>query len=156
MIYLGAPSDVEAVQQCVADAYDLYVERIGKKPAPMLDDYSKLISQQRVWLAKVDGETAGLIVLWPQHDHMYVDNIAVSPVMQGKGVGATLLAHADTLARRQGLTEIRLYTNETMTENISYYPRRGFFETHRSEQDGYNRIFFSRTVRPKPKSPKGL
>ena len=146
LIELATQSDVKAVQRCVDEAYEFSVERIGNKPAPMLDDYGHLITQQRVWLAFIDTEMAGLIVLWAKDDHMYVDNIAVTPSMQGNGVGSMLLDHAEALAWEHCLTEIRLYTNETMTENMAYYPRRGFVETHRAEQNGYNRIFYSRTV----------
>jgi hypothetical protein len=45
-----------------------------------------------------------------------------------------------------GLPEIRLYTNEAMTENLGYYPRRGYRETHRATQNGYRRVFFSKVL----------
>jgi hypothetical protein len=31
-----------------------------------------------------------------------------------------------------------------MTENLTYYPRHGYTETHRAEQDGFRRVFFSK------------
>ena len=34
-----------------------------------------------------------------------------------------------------------------MTENLDYYPRRGYVETGRGVEDGYRRAFFSKTVR---------
>ena len=40
--------------------------------------------------------------------------------------------------------EIRLYTNTMMVENIDYYPRKGFVETHRATDAGYERVYFSR------------
>lgn len=33
-----------------------------------------------------------------------------------------------------------------MTENLDYYPRRGYRETHRGEQDGYQRVYFTKTL----------
>jgi len=57
-----------------------------------------------------------------------------------------LLALADDEARRLRLPEIRLYTNEVMTENLAYYPRHGYIETHRAEQDGFRRVFFSKRL----------
>jgi hypothetical protein len=45
-----------------------------------------------------------------------------------------------------GLPEVRLYTNEAMTENLDYYPRRGYRETHRATQNGYRRVFFSKIL----------
>jgi hypothetical protein len=41
----------------------------------------------------------------------------------------------------------RLYTNAAMTENLAYYPRRGYIETHRAAQDGFHRVFFRKPVR---------
>lgn len=36
--------------------------------------------------------------------------------------------------------------NEAMTENIDYYPRRGFVETHRATDAGYYRVYVTRPV----------
>jgi len=66
----------------------------------------------------------------------------VRPSRQGRGAGSRLLALAEDEARRLRLSEIRLYTNEAMTENLAYYPRHGYAETHRAEQDGFRRVFF--------------
>jgi hypothetical protein len=33
-----------------------------------------------------------------------------------------------------------------MSENLDYYPRRGYRETHRAEQDGYRRVFFTKLL----------
>ena len=45
-----------------------------------------------------------------------------------------------------GFSEVRLYTNEAMTENLSFYPRHGYHETGRAVQEGFRRVFFSKTV----------
>ena len=74
------------------------------------------------------------------------DNVAVLPAAQGRGIGARLLALAEEQARGLGLREIRLYTNEAMTENLAYYPRHGYAETHRAKQDGFNRVFFRKPI----------
>ena len=93
-------------------------------------------------------ELVGVIVMWHQDDHLYVDNIAVSGEWRGEGFGAMLLGVADVAARRDGLDRIRLYTNEVMEQNISYYPRRGYVETERVFENGYHRIYFERAVPP--------
>jgi hypothetical protein len=31
------------------------------------------------------------------------------------------------------------YTNEAMTENLAYYARHGYAETHRAEHNGFHR-----------------
>ena len=45
-----------------------------------------------------------------------------------------------------GLGEIRLYTNEAMTENLSYHPRRGYAQTHRAGQHGFRRVYLRTPV----------
>lgn len=142
----AGPDDESAIVACVDAAYERYIEAIGTKPAPMLDDYAQLISLEQVWVAEIGAALAGLIVMWPEDDHWYVDNIAVDPQRQGQGIGCLLLEAAERSARAARRSEIRLYTNEAMTSNIGFYPRRGFVETHRAEQAGYRRVFYSRRV----------
>ncbi len=144
----AAAADESDVGACVAAAYGPYVERIGKPPAPMLEDYAALIKNEVVHVATRDSRLVGLIVMWPQDDHLYIDNIAVVPEAQGTGVGGALLGLADQEAQRAGLSEIRLYTHAKMVENIQFYPRRSYCETHRATDAGYQRVYFSRCLDP--------
>jgi ribosomal protein S18 acetylase RimI-like enzyme len=77
---------------------------------------------------------------------LLLENVAVLPTAQGRGIGSRLLALAEDQARGLRLCEIRLYTNEAMTENLAYYTRRGYAETHRAEQDGFRRVFFRKQL----------
>jgi GNAT superfamily N-acetyltransferase len=72
--------------------------------------------------------------------------VAVLPAAQGRGVGARLLALAEDRARALHVPEIWLYTNAAMTENLAYYPRHGYIETHRAQHDGFCRVFFRKRV----------
>jgi GNAT superfamily N-acetyltransferase len=130
----------------VCNAYAKYVERIGKKPGPMLDDYAQRIADESVWVMVEAEAILGLIVLLSEDDHLLLDNIAVDPSRQGQGVGRALMAFAEQEARRRGWKEIRLYTHQMMHENVALYPRLGFEETGRGEQDGYARVFFCKRV----------
>ncbi len=145
-IRVAQPGDESAVRACVVAAYSHYVDRMGTAPAPMLDDYRQLIAAGRVRVAVANDHLVGLMVLWSKGDHLYIDNLAVDPTSQGVGVGGRLLAAAEREAGHAGLPEIRLYTNEAMTENLDYYPRRGFAETHRGIEAGYRRVYFSLSV----------
>src|SRR5205085_6539543 len=137
MIRRGRPQDRAAVEAIVHAAYAIYVERIGKPPGPMLDDYGQLIADAMVSvLEDADRTIAAIIVLVPQPDHLLLDNIAVRPDRQGQGLGRRLIAFAETETRRRGFAELRLYTHETMVENIALYKRLGFVETSRGQQAG--------------------
>ncbi len=139
-------ADVPALYLVVHEAYLLYVPRIGRMPAPMIADYSAAVRSGQAWVALADGEIAGLIVLVVYQGYLLIENIAVLPSAQRRGIGARLLTLAEDEARANGLGEIRLYTNEGMTENLAYYPRRGYVETHRAEEEGFRRVFFSKQL----------
>ncbi len=139
-------SDLPAMARIVASAYQKYIERIGKPPGPMLDDYAERVRTHTVWVAEVDGIIAGLVVLLPRANHLLLDNVAVDPACHGRGIGRALLAFAEREAIRRGYAELRLYTHERMTENLAMYPALGWQETGRGEQDGYQRVFFRKHV----------
>jgi GNAT superfamily N-acetyltransferase len=139
-------ADVEAVRAVVIAAYQQYVPRIGREPGPMRADYHAAVRDGHVWLAMAGGTVVGLVVLVTEPDHLLLGNIAVIPAEQGQGIGTQLMTFVEDEARRHGLTEVRLYTHEAMTENIAYYGRRGYTETHREGEEGLRRAFFRKTL----------
>jgi ribosomal protein S18 acetylase RimI-like enzyme len=107
----------------------------------MLDDYEALIRAGRVYVVEMESVIKGFLVLVPEQDAMLLDNVAVAPTARGTGIGRSLLEYAERSARTAGYRCIRLYTHETMTENIALYSRIGYTETHRAEENGLKRVF---------------
>lgn len=140
-------ADVPAITSVVHDAYVKYVARIGKPPGPMLDDYAARVAAGQAWVCVEGDAVAGILVLEPEPDHLLLDNIAVAPAWQGKGVGRMLMEFADAEARRAGFAELRLYTHVLMHENIALYARTGWEEYARGEQAGFQRVFMRKRVR---------
>ena len=140
------PSDAESIADLAERAYEKYVARIGRRPAPMDADYVALIGEANVWVLTRGAQLVGSLVTCVRDDHLLLDTIAVDPEAQGRGYGALLLARAEDDAREAGLTEVRLFTNAAMTENVAMYPRFGYVETHRGGQDGFRRVFFSKRL----------
>jgi ribosomal protein S18 acetylase RimI-like enzyme len=138
--------DVEALARLAHDAYQHYTARMGRPPAPMTADYAASVDGSTAWVAEDGGRVVGFVVLLDADDHLLLENVAVDPRAQGRGVGALLLALADAEARRRGHARIELYTNEAMTENLDYYPRKGYVEIRRGEQDGYRRVWFRKAL----------
>ncbi len=138
--------DAAAIRELVRAAYSKYVERIGKEPAPMLEDYAALIEAGEVWVSVEDGEVLGVLVMRPAEGHLFVDNVAVGPQHQGRGLGRELVAYAEEKATAHGLPEIRLYTNEKMHENLAVYGGLGFEETRRKLDGGYRRVFMRKRL----------
>lgn len=146
VIRLAHPTDAVEVTHIARAAYHRYVERMGVEPRPMRDDYLSLIDDQRVWVAERGGAVVALIVMEVRPDHLYVDNVAVEPRAQASGVGTALLSFADDHARERGLAEVRLFTNELMTENVAFYPRRGYVETHRATEGRNRHVYFAKPL----------
>lgn len=144
----ATPADVDAVRAVTTAAFEKYVPRLGGRPAPMDADHAAAVAAGRVWVAEDDGSILGYATLEQQPDHLLLDIVAVSPAAQGRGVGGRLLTLTEERARELELPEIRLCTSDVMTENIAYYPRRGYTETHRGEEAGFKRVFFRKPVAP--------
>ncbi len=103
--------DAPGVAACVCSAYLHYIERIGKQPGPMLDDYAEVIRQFQVHVAIQDNAIVGAIVLKITDEGFYLDNVSVRPSVKGGGVGRRLLELAESEARRQGYSSIYLATH---------------------------------------------
>jgi GNAT superfamily N-acetyltransferase len=140
--------DADALRALAENAYQHYTPRIGQPPAPVNADYTDLVARGTTWVAESDHHLLGFIVLIEGEGYLLLDNVAVDPRAQGRGIGSALLSLAQDEARRRGHREIRLYTNEAMTENLDYYPRKGYLETHRGTQDGYRRVYFTKSIHP--------
>ena len=138
--------DEKYIIDCVKDSYSKYINRIGKKPAPMLDDYKTKIIDSWVHVFEEQEKIIGISELIPRSDHLYLGNIAVHPSFQGQGIGRQLMLYAESIAKSQGFTEIRLFTNEAMYENLAIYSKYGYLETGRKTEDGYKRVYFSKPI----------
>jgi N-acetylglutamate synthase-like GNAT family acetyltransferase len=138
--------DVAGITACVCEAYIQYIERIGKQPGPMLEDFAETIKNFQVDVAVFNGQIAGAIVLKTTDEGFYLDNVAVRPSAWGKGIGRQLLEYAETEARRQGYSSIYLATHELMTENRALYARVGYVEYDQRVVNGYPRVFFRKRL----------
>lgn len=127
----ATPSDAAAVRALTRDAYAAWVPLIGREPRPMTADYDLAIANHRIDLWEENGTLLALIETIPATDHLLIENIAVRPDQHGRGLGGTLLQHAESLALAMGVRELRLYTNAAFVSNIAFYAKRGFVEFRR-------------------------
>ena len=145
-IRAATAADVPAIVDTVDRAYRHYIVRIGKPPGPMLDDYLARVSEDAVWVLQDGPAIAGILVLLSAPEYLLLDNIAIAPERQGRGLGRRLLAFAESEALRRGYREIRLYTHQTMIENQRLYASIGYEERGRGSEDGYDRVFMRKPL----------
>ena len=92
----------------------------------MTVDYDKAVVAHMIDLHEEGGALVALVETVAMDDHLLIENIAVHPGHQGKGLGDALLAHAEELASALSFSEARLYTNEAFVSNIKFYQQRGY------------------------------
>lgn len=148
-IRLAQAADRAALEAIVRAAYEPWVPVIGVQPLPMIADYGRIIAAEQAYVLEngesvsvADGtrhaggqhdQIEGLIVLVAEDTTLLVENVAVRPERQGRGLGRRLLAFAEFRARTLGLQALRLYTNEKMTANIALYESLGYREISRED-----------------------
>ena len=104
------------------EAYAKWVPVIGREPRPMTADFDAAIRDHRVDLLCSGEQVVALIETIAEPDALLIENVAVSPAWQGRGLGRRLMAHAERLAAEMGYGEIRLYANARFVENIALLP----------------------------------
>ena len=80
-------TDAAKMRICVEEAYRHYIPRMGKPPGPMLDNYEGVIRHHTAFVAEHDGEIVGVLVLIRAETGILLDNVAVHPRHQEKGLG---------------------------------------------------------------------
>ena len=141
-------SDAAAVRALTRDAYAKWVPVIGREPKPMTKNYDTAVRLNRIDLAHVGAEPAGLIETIDRSDHLLIENVAVAPARHGKGLGRALMAHAESVARAAGYREVRLYTNQKFEANVKLYLALGYRIDREEESDLGVTVYMSKMLSP--------
>ncbi|AEY87815.1 MULTISPECIES: GNAT family N-acetyltransferase [Streptomyces] len=93
---------------------------------------SRLLAVER------DGRIVACCQLEHRGAHAYFGMFAVSPAMQGAGLGKTVMAEAERLARETwGVTEMQMTVISQREDLIAWYERRGYRRTGRTQPFPY-------------------
>jgi ribosomal protein S18 acetylase RimI-like enzyme len=132
--------DITAVVALVESAYRGDGSRAGwTTEADLLDgqrtdadDVKTSIDRERsvVLLCERDGELVACAHVADEHGAGYFGMFAVSPALQGGGVGKVVLAEAERIARDDWkLAAMRMTVIDVRPELIAFYERRGYART---------------------------
>ena len=124
-------------------AYEKYVERMGKEPAPMRPIIQK---QDVVFVCEDNKQVIAFAILVKVNDQITLDSIAVDPSHQKKGIGVNFIKFIEQYLIEQKFNKYQLYTNEKMFENIDWYQKIGFKIFKKVTEKGYNRIYFEKEL----------
>jgi ribosomal protein S18 acetylase RimI-like enzyme len=113
----------------------------------MTADYDQAVRRHIIDLHEEGGELLALIEMVVETGHLLIENIAVRPDQQGKGIGDRLLRHAEAVAASMNIGEIQLYTNAAFVSNIDFYSKRGYQEyDRRTMPSGRTAVFMRKTL----------
>lgn len=89
-------------------------------------------------VAELDGRPVGCLRWQVSEDgDFHVRRVAVSPDLQRKGIGRTLMAWAEREALRQMCPAISLGVRVALPDNLEFFERLGYVVTGEHRHDGY-------------------
>ena len=86
-------------------------------------------SEDRIYIADVDGETVGFLSVEVHDDpvdHIYLDDFSVTAAYRNKGIGSDLLRTAEGYAEQIGSRAVILHVEKTNLSAICFYERSGY------------------------------
>ncbi|NBJ12128.1 GNAT family N-acetyltransferase [Microvirga sp. SYSU G3D207] len=140
------PEDAAMIRDVVRAAYARWVPVIGREPRPMAVDYDQAVREHWIDVISIGPRIVGLIQMMLREDHLWIENVAVRPEDQGRGLGRQLLAHAERRAIEAGCTETRLLTNAAFEANVALYERTGYVIVKREPFMGGTTVYMSKSL----------
>lgn len=113
----------------------------------MRADFAGHISRSEAFVAEdQNAHVIGFMVCFKTPHAFQLENLAVFPDAAGRGVGTALVKFSEDKAREAGLDRLTLYTNAKMSRNLTLYPRLGFSLIDRRHEDGFDRVYFAKSI----------
>jgi ribosomal protein S18 acetylase RimI-like enzyme len=128
--------DADALTACFVAAYAPYLS-LGLPP--VTEGIAEDIRDHSVWVAEVDGNVCGGIVV-TFGDHAHIANLAVHPNAGANGIGKALIDQAFVAARTAGHATMHLATHADMGATQAFYRKHGWIETGRDGKKVYFRF----------------
>ncbi|MEY1557588.1 GNAT family N-acetyltransferase [Yoonia sp. R2331] len=128
-------SDAQGLVRVVKAAYAAFADL---DLPPVAEGLDADIRDHPVWVAELDGQIVGGIVLILS-DPPKIANLAVDPNVKGQGLGRKLVNLATDAARAAGHRQVQLTTHADMSATRAFYARLGWTD---AGQDG-NKVYMT-------------
>ncbi len=122
--------DVEWARVIEVDAgrrfHEVGLGPVAEDDPPSADELAGHVRAGTMWVAELDGEVIGYAVASIVDDHGHLDQVSVTRMASGRGVGTALLDRVCAWASGVGSEWVTLTTFRDVPWNAPYYSRRGF------------------------------
>jgi GNAT superfamily N-acetyltransferase len=120
----ATPADEPALVALAAEAMAPQIATAGATfDAPRV---VRTIEADTVFVAEVDGHTAGFVSVTARGDCLCVEHLAVALEHQGRGVGHRLLDWVEGYASSLALARVRIDVEPDNRPALDFYARRGY------------------------------
>ena len=133
--------EIETVRKLRLESYQEYEQFVSSEHWAVLKN--TLISENdlkhnaKIYIAELDGQIAGSVVLFPAsiqaydwneniQDYPEVRMLSVNPMIRGKGIGGALVEHCIKVSKEENNSHIGLHTASFMKKAILLYESKGF------------------------------
>lgn len=76
-IRLASREDATKVTEITDDAYSKYIQKLGRKPEPMMADYGEMITKHPVHILRFKDQPVGVLVLKHEEDQTLIWSVAI-------------------------------------------------------------------------------
>ena len=144
LVRTATETDVETIRDLTREAYRKWVSILGREPLPMTANYSYSLAKHRFDLIFIDTDLAAVIETVPDEGYLLIENVAVRPSYQRRGLGTQLINLAEEIACNSHFIGLRLYTNKRFVPNIAFYERLGFERQYECQINGDTLVYMTR------------
>lgn len=144
-------AEVQECENVLRAAFEDYVQKLGRKQSE--DAYSWLpeaASQKRVLVAIDNSVIHGVAICAVSSGSWSIEQVAVNPRSQGRGIGSALIERIEQDATAAGVHILELDTAEIMTDLLRLYRRHGFEIARKGlpkhGRDQFVRVFMQKTI----------
>lgn len=131
-------------------AFAAYVGGIARETAPDYTWFERTVAEGAVWWLLNDTDRVGVAVLSRADTTLSMDSLCIATDRQAQGLGLSALAALEAHAKREGATEIRLYTVQKYTQLVAFYSRSGYrvdrIGPHPKGRDDRLRVFMVKSL----------
>jgi proline iminopeptidase len=96
------------------------------------------LAREEAAIGWIGSRPAACMRLVAEGDHLYVRRLAVSPELQGRGLGRAMMTWAESAARRRGLSAVTVGVRLALAGNRAFFARLGYEPAGEHTHAGYD------------------